>query len=233
MSEEKKIIIAIDGYSSSGKSSMARALASAIGYRYIDSGAMYRAVTLWGMRHGMVDNGNVDADALVKALPGITIDFKPMPDGKQRTMLNGEDVEDEIRRLNVSNNVSQVSAIPEVRRRLVAMQQELGAGKGIVMDGRDIGTTVFPYAEMKVFVDASAQTRAQRRFNELVEKGVPASYEEVLANVVHRDHIDETREESPLRKANDAVSLDNSHMSIEEQNAWLLDLYNKILADAH
>ena len=154
-----------------------------------------------------------------------------MSEGTQRTLLNGEDVEDEIRRLAVSNNVSQVAVIPAVRHRLVALQQSMGQGKGIVMDGRDIGTTVFPDAEMKVFVNASAQTRAQRRFQELADKGVPATYEEVLANVMHRDHIDETREESPLRRADDAVSLDNSNMSIEEQNDWLLGLYNKILAN--
>ena len=227
----RKIIIAIDGYSSSGKSSMARALASEIGYRYIDSGAMYRAVTLWAMRHGLVDSGEVDKDSLVASLPHINIDFMPNPSGSQATILNGEDVEDEIRRMAVSNNVSQVAVIPEVRHRLVAIQQEFGREKGIVMDGRDIGTTVFPDAEMKVFVSASPQTRAQRRFQELVEKGVSTSFEEVLANVVKRDHIDETREESPLRKAEDAHVLDNSNMSIADQNKWLLSLY-KSIADA-
>ena len=227
----RKIIIAIDGYSSSGKSSMARALASEIGYRYIDSGAMYRAVTLWAMRHGLVDSGEVDKDSLVASLPHINIDFMPNPSGSQSTILNGEDVEDEIRRMAVSNNVSQVAVIPEVRHRLVAIQQEFGREKGIVMDGRDIGTTVFPVAEMKVFVSASPQTRAQRRFQELVEKGVSTSFEEVLANVVKRDHIDETREESPLRKAEDAHVLDNSNMSIADQNKWLLSLY-KSIADA-
>lgn len=227
----RKIIIAIDGYSSSGKSSMARALASEIGYRYIDSGAMYRAVTLWAMRHGLVDSGEVDKDSLVASLPQINIDFMPNPSGLQSTILNGEDVEDEIRRMAVSNNVSQVAVIPEVRHRLVAIQQDFGREKGIVMDGRDIGTTVFPDAEMKVFVSASPQTRAQRRFQELVEKGVSTSFEEVLANVVKRDHIDETREESPLRKADDAHVLDNSNMSIADQNKWLLSLY-KSIADA-
>lgn len=227
----RKIIIAIDGYSSSGKSSMARALASEIGYRYIDSGAMYRAVTLWAMRHGLVDSGEVDKDSLVASLSQINIDFMPNPSGWQSTILNGEDVEDEIRRMAVSNNVSQVAVIPEVRHRLVAIQQDFGREKGIVMDGRDIGTTVFPDAEMKVFVSASPQTRAQRRFQELVEKGVSTSFEEVLANVVKRDHIDETREESPLRKADDAHVLDNSNMSIADQNKWLLSLY-KSIADA-
>lgn len=223
----KSIIIAIDGYSSSGKSSMARALAKRIGYRYIDSGAMYRAVTLYAMRHGMTSpDGSVDTEAIIRTLPEITVDFMVTPEG-QHTMLNGEDVEKEIRQMAVSNFVSEIAAIPQVRHALVAMQQAFGTSKGIVMDGRDIGTTVFPDAEMKVFVNASAETRAQRRFAELIEKGTPASYEEVLANVVHRDHIDETREESPLRKADDAVVLDNSTMTIDEQNAWLLDLYNR------
>lgn len=223
----KNIIIAIDGYSSSGKSSMARALAKRIGYRYIDSGAMYRAVTLHAMRNGMTSaDGTVDAEAVTRVLPDIKIDFMVTPEG-QHTMLNGEDVEKEIRQMAVSNFVSEIAAIPQVRHALVAMQQSFGSSKGIVMDGRDIGTTVFPDAEMKVFVNASAETRAQRRFAELIEKGTPASYEEVLANVVHRDHIDETREESPLRKADDAVVLDNSTMTIDEQNVWLLDLYNR------
>lgn len=227
---DKKIIIAIDGYSSSGKSSMARSLASRIGYRYIDSGAMYRAVTLWAMRNGMVESGVVDVDALVASLDRIAIDFMPMPDGRQHTLLNREDVEEEIRRLEVSNNVSQVSVIPAVRHRLVALQQSMGYSKGIVMDGRDIGTTVFPDAELKVFVTASPETRARRRYDELKAKGVDSTYEDVLANVVSRDHIDETREESPLRKADDAVVLDNSEMSVECQDKWLLDLYNATIS---
>ncbi len=223
-----KIIIAIDGYSSSGKSSMAKALASKIGYRYIDSGAMYRAVTLWAMRKEMVKDGEVNSEALIESLPEINIDFNVQSNGKQHTLLNREDVEELIRKMDVSSNVSQVSVIPEVRHKLVDLQQELGKGKGIVMDGRDIGTTVFPEAEMKVFVTASVETRAQRRLQELLDKGIPASYEEVFANVAHRDHIDETREESPLRKADDAVVLDNSTMSVEEQNRWLLDMFHRI-----
>lgn len=224
------IIIAIDGYSSSGKSTMARRLASRIGYRYIDSGAMYRAVTLYALDHGMIDaDGNVDEKALVEALPAIRIDFAPDADGTQHTILNGTDVEAEIRRLRVSNVVSPVAAIPAVRHALVAMQQALGLSKGIVMDGRDIGTTVFPDAELKIFVDASAATRARRRFKEMVEKGASVSYEEVLANVVHRDHIDETRAESPLRRADDAISLDNSEMTIEQQGEWLMDRFNETL----
>ena len=226
----QKIIIAIDGYSSSGKSSMAKRLATEIGYRYIDSGAMYRAVTLYAMRNGMIDaEGNPNVNAIINALPEIYIDFE-VKDGVQNTILNGENVEKEIRQMAVSNNVSPVAAIPEVRHDLVAKQQAFGNEKGIVMDGRDIGTTVFPNAELKVFVKASAETRAQRRFKELIEKGSNPSYEEVLANVVHRDHLDETRKESPLRQANDAILLDNSFMTIEEQNEWMLQRFNEALA---
>lgn len=228
--DTKKITIAIDGYSSSGKSSMAKRLAATIGYRYIDSGAMYRAVTLYAMRNGMIDDsGNPDTKKIIAALPDINIDFA-VSDGIQNTILNGENVEKEIRQMAVSNNVSPVAAIPEVRHALVAKQQAFGAEKGIVMDGRDIGTTVFPDAELKIFVRASAETRAQRRFKELIEKGSQASYEEVLANVVHRDHIDETRSESPLRQASDAILLDNSNMTIEEQNVWILDKYNEAIS---
>ncbi len=225
----KKIIIAIDGYSSSGKSSMAKALARTIGYRYIDSGAMYRAVTLYAMRHGMIAaDGTVDEQKVISALPDINIDF--IIDGeRQHTLLNGEDVEAEIRRLEVSNNVSPISAIPHVRHALTAKQYAFGVDKGIVMDGRDIGTTVFPDAEMKIFVNAPAETRAGRRFKELTEKGIETTYEEVLANVVSRDHIDETRAESPLRRADDAIDLDNSAMTIDEQNRWLLERFNSIM----
>ena len=224
----KKIIIAIDGYSSSGKSTMARRLAAEIGYRYIDSGAMYRAVTLYALDHGMIDaQGQPQTDAIIAALPNIDIDFKVLPDGSQRTMLHSVDVEDEIRRLRVSEAVSPVAAIAEVRHALVAKQQALGAGKGIVMDGRDIGTVVFPDAELKVFVDASAETRAMRRFKEMMDKGADVNYEDVLANVVHRDKIDTTRAESPLRRADDAISLDNSEMTLQEQHQWLVDQYKQ------
>ena len=226
----KRIIIALDGYSSSGKSTMARRLAAEIGYRYIDSGAMYRTVTLYALDHGMIDTqGTPDSDAIIAALPDIAIDFAVQPDGTQRTTLNGVDVEDEIRRLRVSEAVSPVSAIPEVRHALVAKQQALGAGKGIVMDGRDIGTVVFPDAELKIFVDASAETRAMRRFREMIEKGAQVSYEDVLANVVHRDKIDTTRAESPLRRADDAISLDNSEMTLEQQHNWLLEQYKRAI----
>ncbi len=212
---------------------MARRLAGRIGYRYIDSGAMYRAVTLYALDHGMIDSeGNPDVAAIEAALPEMNIDFAPQPDGTQRTLLNGVDVEREIRRLRVSNAVSPVSAIPQVRRALTAMQQAMGAEKGIVMDGRDIGTTVFPAAELKIFVDASAETRAQRRFREMMEKGNAVSYEEVLANVVHRDKIDSTRAESPLRRAVDAVVLDNSDMSLDEQDQWLYNQYLKATGEA-
>lgn len=225
------IIIAIDGYSSSGKSTMARRLAAAVGYRYIDSGAMYRAVTLFALESGWFDaDGNPNKEAIISALPGIKIDFDVQPDGTQHTTINGIDVEKEIRQLRVSNAVSPVAAIPEVRHALVAMQQALGQSKGIVMDGRDIGTTVFPDAELKIFVDASAETRATRRYKELTEKGQTVSYEDVLANVVQRDHIDSTRAESPLRRADDAISLDNSNMTVEEQDRWLLDHFNKVVS---
>lgn len=224
----EKIIIAIDGYSSSGKSTMARRLAKTIGYRYIDSGAMYRAVTLYAMRHGFISpDGTVSTDRLVEALPDIHIDFKVDGDG-QLTLLNGSVVESEIRSLEVSSHVSPIAAVPEVRHALVRMQREMGRSKGIVMDGRDIGTVVFPDAEMKVFCNATPERRAERRFRELTEKGAAVTYEEVLANVSERDRIDMTRKESPLRQAEDAVMLDNSAMTIDEQNAWLLDLYNKI-----
>ena len=227
---DKKIIIAIDGYSSSGKCTMARRLAAKIGYRYIDSGAMYRAVTLFALDNGIIaPDGTIDRYALDKALPSIKIDFRPMPDGSQHTLLNGHDVETEIRQLRVSYNVSPVAAINEVRKALTALQRELGQEKGIVMDGRDIGTTVFPEAELKIFVNASAETRARRRFLEMCEKGDNVNYEEVLANVVRRDHIDETREESPLHRADDAIDLDNSVMTLDEQNDWLERQYKSAL----
>lgn len=225
---DSKIIIAIDGYSSSGKSTMARRLASKIAYRYIDSGAMYRSVTLYALDNDLIaPDGTIDTPALIAALPDIHIDFRPMPDGSQRTMLNGRDVETEIRQLRVSDNVSPISAIKEVRDALTDMQRRFGVEKGIVMDGRDIGSTVFPDAELKIFVNASAETRAQRRFLEMTAKGDAVNYEDVLANVVRRDHIDETRAESPLRRADDAIDLDNSHMTLEQQDQWLMDQYLK------
>lgn len=228
----KKIIVAIDGYSSSGKSSMAKQLARTVGYRYIDSGAMYRAVTLYALENGMISaDGTLNSGLLIAALPEIHIDFRTSPEG-QRTMLNGRDVEDEIRTIRVSDSVSPIAAVPEVRHSLVAMQQSFGTEKGIVMDGRDIGTTVFPSAELKIYVNASAETRAMRRWKELQAKGdSTTTYEQVLDNVRTRDHIDSTREVSPLRRAADAIDLDNSSMSIEEQNRWLLERFRMATAD--
>lgn len=227
----KLITIAIDGFSSSGKSTMAKVLAKNIGYAYIDSGAMYRAVTLFCLRNGLIAGAVVNEAELQKAIEGIKISFGVnATTGATETYLNGENVEKEIRQMQVSEKVSLVAAIPFVRHALVRQQQAMGESKGIVMDGRDIGTTVFPGAEMKVYVDASAETRARRRFEELQAKGdTTVTYEEVLENVCQRDYLDQNRAESPLRKADDAVVLDNSTMSREEQNAWLLDLYKKIV----
>ncbi|MGN0230034.1 MAG: (d)CMP kinase [Muribaculaceae bacterium] len=229
----KLITIAIDGFSSSGKSTMAKVLAKNIGYAYIDSGAMYRAVTLYCLDNELINEaGEVDLTALEAALDNIAISFGVNAEtGATETYLNGENVEGKIRDMRVSGKVSTVAAIPFVRRELVKQQQAMGRNKGIVMDGRDIGTTVFPDAEMKVFVNASAETRAQRRYEELLSKGdTTVTYENVLENVKQRDYLDTTREESPLRRADDAVELDNSHMSREEQNEWMLNLYNKIAA---
>jgi cytidylate kinase len=222
----KKIVIAIDGHSSCGKSTMAKALARKIGYVYIDSGAMYRAATLFALREGMIRDGKVDEDALRRRLDDIHIDFRLNAEGLPETYLNGENVERQIRTMEVSNAVSPVSAIPFVRKAMVAQQQAMGERKGIVMDGRDIGTTVFPNAELKIFVTASPEVRAQRRVDELRAKGETVSLEEVLANVRTRDHIDQTRAESPLRQADDALLLDNSHLTLAEQDAWLLNAFN-------
>ena len=232
MNSDKKIIIAIDGYSSSGKSTMSRKLEASIGYSYIDSGAMYRAVTLWAMRQGLIGADlQPVTEALAARLGEIHVAFRVNPDGSQNTLLNGEDVEHEIRTLEVSERVSPVAAIGAVRRALTAMQRRMGEERGIVMDGRDIGTAVFPDAELKVFVDASAECRAKRRFKELTEKGENVTYEEVLNNVRTRDHIDETREESPLRRAEDAVILDNSAMTTADQDEILMGLYNNAIAN--
>lgn len=228
MDNKRLITIAIDGFSSSGKSTMAKKLAKTIGYAYIDTGAMYRAVTLYCLRNGLFDGDRLDTERLEAALPDINITFGVDADGKTQTMLNGEVVEQEIRRMEVSSKVSIVAAVGSVRRVLVKQQQAMGKQKGIVMDGRDIGTVVFPDAEMKVYVDASPETRARRRYEELRAKGDSVTYKDVLANVSERDRIDTTRAESPLRKADDAVVLDNSNMTIAEQDKWLLDLYNKL-----
>lgn len=214
----KKIIIAVDGYSSGGKSTFAKAVAAKLGYIFIDTGAMYRAVTLYAMRRGIAD----DPAALVSALPDVHIDFRFNPQtGRSDVYLNDENVEAEIRRIDVSNRVSAVSSIPEVRAKLVAMQQGMGKAKGIVMDGRDIGTVVFPDAELKIFMTADPHVRAERRYKELIAKGERVSMEEIEKNIRERDRQDETREVSPLRRAEDAVVLDNSRMTVEEQMDWI------------
>lgn len=225
----KKITIAIDGYSSCGKSTMAKDLAREIGYVYVDTGAMYRSVTLYALRHNLFNaDGSVREDELRQEMGNIQITFKLNPEtGRPDTYLNGELVENDIRSLEVSNHVSPIAAIAFVRHALVAQQQQMGKEKGIVMDGRDIGTTVFPDAELKVFVTASAQVRAQRRFDELQAKGIPADFSDILKNVQERDYIDTHRETSPLKKADDALELDNSHLTIAEQKAWLLAQYER------
>lgn len=224
----KKITIAIDGYSSCGKSTMAKDLARSIGYVYIDTGAMYRAVTLYAMRHGIIHSGSIDADKLQAEMGNINIAFKLNTEtGMPDTYLNGELVEREIRTLEVSNNVSPIATLAFVRAAMVCQQQAMGREKGIVMDGRDIGTTVFPDAELKIFVTASPEVRAQRRYDELKSKGMPAEYNDILANVKERDYIDSHREVSPLRQAEDAIVLDNSHMTIPEQKEWLLTKYKE------
>lgn len=229
----KKITIAIDGYSSCGKSTMAKNLAREIGYIYIDTGAMYRAVTLYALRRGQITvNRTVKSIELEREMPFITVSFTINREtGQPDTLLNGENVEQQIRTMEVSNNVSQIAALPFVREALVAQQQRMGANKGVVMDGRDIGTVVFPDAELKIFVTASAQVRAQRRFDELKAKGLPANYDDILKNVQERDYIDSHREVSPLRKASDAIELDNSQLTIDQQQAWLLQQYQRAAAE--
>lgn len=225
----KKITIAIDGFSSCGKSTMAKDLAKEIGYIYVDTGAMYRSVTLYAMQHGMFgDDNSIDTAALEKAMPQIKISFRLNAEtGRPDTYLNGQIVEKDIRTMEVSSRVSPIAALPFVRKALVEQQQAMGKGKGIVMDGRDIGTVVFPDAELKVFVTASAEVRAQRRFNELKAKGMPADLQNILKNVQERDYIDSHREVSPLRKADDAVELDNSNMTIAEQKQWLRNIFEE------
>ena len=222
----KKITIAIDGFSSCGKSTMAKDLAKKLGYVYVDTGAMYRAVTLYAMRNGLFNaDGSVKTADLERQMNKINITFKLNKTAERPdTYLNNELVENDIRTLEVSNHVSQIAAVPFIREAMVAQQQRMGKDKGVVMDGRDIGTTVFPEAELKVFVTASAEVRAQRRYDELKEKGMPADFNDILKNVQERDYIDSHRKVSPLRKAPDAIELDNSHMTIAEQSAWLMEL---------
>lgn len=226
----KKIVIAIDGHSSCGKSTMAKDLASKIGYTYIDTGAMYRAVTLYALRHGFfAADGTLDTEALRASMGDIVISFRFNEQTRRPdTYLNGECVEGEIRGMAVSSFVSPIATVGFVREAMVEQQQRMGTEKGIVMDGRDIGTVVFPDAELKVFVTASAEVRAQRRYDELKAKGDEASFEEILANVKERDRIDSSREISPLKQADDALLLDNSHMTIPEQNEWLMAQYLRV-----
>lgn len=228
----KKITIAIDGYSSCGKSTMAKDLAREIGYIYIDSGAMYRAVTLYCLENGLFTSEGIDTNRLEAEMPNIRISFQLNPDTQRpMTHLNGENVEDRIRSMEVSSHVSPVAALPFVREALVKQQQEMGQAKGIVMDGRDIGTVVFPDAELKIFVTASAEIRAQRRYDELKAKGQEASFEEILQNVKERDYIDQNRPVSPLRQAEDAILLDNSHLTIEEQKQWLKERFEEAVKE--
>ncbi len=227
---QKKITIAIDGFSSTGKSTVAKQLAKHLGYVYIDSGAMYRAITYFAMTNGLIDEHNFNVEELISKLDNVSVSFKFNKDlGFAEVYLNGINVEKEIRTLEVSNFVSKVSAIPQVRKLLVKQQQKMGEEKGIVMDGRDIGTVVFPNAEIKLFMIASAETRALRRYDELKAKGDNVSYEDVLKNVEERDYLDSTRDDSPLYKANDAIEIDNSNMSLEEQFKTILDLVNVVL----
>ncbi len=239
----KKITIAIDGHSSCGKSTMAKDLAREVGYVYVDTGAMYRSVTLFALRNGLfkslpptppegkgVEHFLIDEDELRRRMPEIQISFKFNAEtGRPDTYLNGECVEGEIRSMEVSNHVSPIATIGFVREAMVAQQQQMGKDKGVVMDGRDIGTTVFPDAELKVFVTASPEVRAQRRYDELKAKGMPADFDDILKNVEERDYLDSHREVSPLRKADDALLLDNSDMTIPEQKQWLLDRFNEII----
>jgi cytidylate kinase len=214
----KKITIAIDGYSSTGKSTIAKQLAKQLGYVYVDTGAMYRAITLFALNKGFIGNGDENIDSLIEELPKIDLVFKFNEElGFAEMYLNGHNVEREIRTLRVSNFVSRISAINEVREKLVHLQKQMGADKGIVMDGRDIGTVVFPEAELKLFMTASPEHRAMRRYKELLDKNEPVTYDQVLKNVVNRDYLDSHRKISPLKRADDAIEFDNSDMSLKEQ----------------
>ena len=225
----RKITVAIDGHSSCGKSTMAKDLAREVGYVYVDTGAMYRSVTLFALRNGLFDGAEINVEALRQRMDEIHISFKFNAEtGRPDTYLNGELVEQEIRGMEVSNNVSPIAALPFVREAMVAQQQQMGKDGGVVMDGRDIGTVVFPDAELKVFVTASAEVRAQRRYDELKGKGMEADYAEILKNVQKRDYIDSHREVSPLKQADDALLLDNSNMTISEQKEWLLERFREV-----
>lgn len=225
----KKIVIAIDGHSSCGKSTMAKQLAREVGYIYVDSGAMYRAVTLYAQRHHLfLPDGSVDVEGLHREMPNIRVNFRLDPaTNLPLTYLGEECVEEAIRSIEVSRQVSPVAALPFVREAMTQLQQQMGETKGIVMDGRDIGTAVFPDAELKIFVTASAEVRARRRYDELQAKGMPASYDDILRNVQERDYIDTHRALNPLRQADDALVLDNSHLTREEQSQWLLERFHE------
>lgn len=226
------ITIAIDGHSSCGKSTMAKNLAKELGYVYIDTGAMYRCITYYAMQNGMIDSlGNIDTQKLQDAIADVHISFKFNPStGRPDAYVNGVCVEDKIRTLEVSKHVSPVAALGFVRNAMVAQQREMGKNKGVILDGRDIGTVVFPDAELKIFVTASAEIRAKRRYDELTAKGEPCCYDDILRNVLERDYIDSHRDISPLTKAEDAIVLDNSQMTIEEQQEWLLKLTKEVVS---
>lgn len=229
MKNNQKITVAIDGFSSTGKSTLAKQLAKKLGYVYVDTGAMYRAVTLFAMENGYIANGFFDKQALINSLPFIRLRFVFNPElGFGEMYLNDKNVETQIRSIEVSNFVSQIAEVSQVRAKLVEQQKQMGKKKGIVMDGRDIGTVVFPDAELKIFMTASPQTRAQRRFEELRQKGQDVPFEDVLKNVLQRDHIDTHRDDSPLRKADDAIEIDNSDLTRDEQFAKVLALVEKI-----
>ncbi len=218
----KKIVVAIDGFSSCGKSTMAKDLARKVGYIYIDTGAMYRAVSLYALNHNLMDEKTIDEERLQKVIREIEVTFKPNKQGNSETFLNGENVEKQIRTLEVANGASRVSTLKFVREHLVALQREMGSNKGVVMDGRDIGTVVFPDAELKIFLTASPEVRAKRRYDELKQKGMEQPFDEVLSNLKERDFRDQNRKESPLKQAEDALLLDNSSLTLQEQTEWLL-----------
>ena len=231
MNSNRKIVIAIDGHSSCGKSTFAKAIAARLGYIFIDTGAMYRAVTLYALEHGAMPSGIVDEELVEEMLDKINIDFRFNPSrGASDIYVNGDLVESKIRTIEVSNCVSAVSSIGAVRQKLVAMQQEMGRKRGVVMDGRDIGTVVFPEAELKIYMTADPMVRAERRFKELSAKGDNVTLEEVCENIVSRDKADMTRAISPLRKADDAIVLDNSHISVEEQMAWFDKEFERVMS---
>ena len=229
----KKLIIAIDGYSSCGKSTFAKAIAEELNYIYIDSGAMYRAVTLYCIRRNFIGKGLLYLEGILEELKNMHIEFVYNPDkGEYETFLNSEDVEKEIRGIEVSAHVSRISMIPEVRSRMVELQRQIGVYKGIVMDGRDIGTVVFPDADLKIFMTASVEIRAQRRYDEMKAKSMNVPFDEVLNNIIARDITDENRDISPLRRADDAILLDNSKMTVEEQMKWVMQIIEKIINDS-